>query len=167
MITLAQLREVWETNVKPHLWIPPGKSCWEYQGTRDRDGYGVVRLATGEPIATHRVSMCLRRGKVYPNGIFACHTCDNPPCCNPDHLFPGTVQENNADKDRKGRTAKGEAVASSKLTMMDVEAMRSLRATEGLTYAELAAMFGVSETAVRMACKGETWKPSASTPKRT
>ncbi len=56
---------------------------------------------------THRVAWEDANGPV-PDGKCVLHKCDNPPCCNPEHLFLGTREENNADRDAKGRTAKGE-----------------------------------------------------------
>jgi hypothetical protein len=76
--------------------------CWEYTGAMDSGGYGSIGITTGQSDRTHRVSWRLHYGEI-PAGMFVCHTCDNRPCCRPDHLFLGTVQDNNADRDAKGR----------------------------------------------------------------
>jgi hypothetical protein len=79
----------------------------------------------------------------------ACHTCDNPKCCNPKHLFAGTRQQNNDDKIAKGRGVMGEKVWTSKLTVEQVAFIRShkpegvKRLPNGLPE-KLAAQFGVS-----------------------
>lgn len=89
-------------------------ACWPWIGAKDRDGYGLFRInATDKPdgqrvcIHAQRFAWMLARGAI-PDGLDVLHHCDNPPCCNDAHLFLGTNLDNVADRDRKGRTAKGE-----------------------------------------------------------
>lgn len=75
--------------------------CWEWQNCTDRLGYGQVsRLSSGESLA-HRLSYRIFKGSV--DGLVIRHTCDNPPCCNPDHLLGGTQGDNLYDAVQKGR----------------------------------------------------------------
>ena len=77
--------------------------CWEWSGPRNRQGYGTSRsLVAGIRAKAHRVAWMLSRGSI-PDGIFVCHHCDNPPCCNPAHLFLGTHAENMRDMVQKDR----------------------------------------------------------------
>lgn len=77
--------------------------CWEWQGSRDRDGYGrVQRSAFGVCWfeKTHRLSYEFYVGEI-PCGLHVLHRCDNPPCINPEHLYCGTHQENMRDRSKR------------------------------------------------------------------
>lgn len=83
----------------------PKRECWEWQGTRLPSGYGRIGIAgkgQGVTDLTHRVAYRIANGEI-PPGMEVCHTCDNPPCCNPDHLFLGTHADNMRDMSAKGR----------------------------------------------------------------
>lgn len=82
--------------------VEKGPACWEWVGGRNADGYGEVR-ADGRMQKAHRVSWALAHGPI-PPGMHVCHTCDNPPCVNPEHLFLGTNRANMRDRQAKGRT---------------------------------------------------------------
>lgn len=81
--------------------------CWEWQGNVRKNGYGVISRHGISSVRAHRVSYEIHYGKIDPPTLFVCHKCDNRKCVNPHHLFLGTIQDNNADRDRKGRVAKG------------------------------------------------------------
>jgi hypothetical protein len=76
--------------------------CWEWTGARRPKGYGIVRApGTRRNEGPHRVVMrCLGYDV---EGKHVCHRCDNPSCCNPDHLFVGTAADNVRDCMAKGR----------------------------------------------------------------
>ena len=78
--------------------------CWEWQGMRHSQGYGRFMLRDGPPIRTraHRFIWAHLHGPI-PPGLYICHLCDNPPCCNTSHLFLGTNSDNQLDAIRKGR----------------------------------------------------------------
>lgn len=76
--------------------------CWEWCGTTNEDGYGRISDGTSS-VAAHRFSFEFFHHPILDNQFFVCHTCDNPSCVNPDHLFLGTNDDNQRDKCEKGR----------------------------------------------------------------
>ena len=76
--------------------------CWEWLGTTTgNNGYGSMRISTQETAYVHRLSYVMYKGKIPPD-MKVLHTCDNPVCCNPNHLFLGTQLDNIKDRDMKG-----------------------------------------------------------------
>jgi len=75
--------------------------CWKWLACKDNYGYGRLTI-NGKLIRTHRISYQLNIGRI-PKGLFVCHHCDTPECCNPIHLFLGTSLDNVRDKVAKGR----------------------------------------------------------------
>lgn len=85
---------------KCHLWSyvkVEDNGCWIYQGGLNRRGYGKFGKTTA-----HRASYQIFKGQI-EEGKYVCHTCDNPPCVNPDHLWLGTNSDNQQDSIKKGR----------------------------------------------------------------
>jgi hypothetical protein len=126
--------------------------CWEWTGFRSPQGYGSVAV-NGKAARTHRVAYMLTFGEI-PAGMCVCHKCDNPPCCNPAHLFLGTHKDNRIDCIRKGREGheggapKGcEARPAAKLKPEQIIEIRELRKS-GKQYSELAEMFGVCKSQI-------------------
>lgn len=118
-------------------WTVTGTGCWEWDGSRRPTGYGVVSMGQQRLEYVHRVSWRVYRGAI-PAGMFVCHRCDNPPCLNPEHLFLGTLQDNNADMLAKRRNV----TPPPKLSEADVRDIRAARMS-GVPGAELAVRYGV------------------------
>ncbi len=132
--------------------------CWEWLASKQSAGYGVFGRGTraeGTELA-HRMAWELTNGPI-PHGLWALHHCDNPPCCNPTHLFLGTHDENMADMVRKGRHPKGEAVFGARLKAQDVSAIRQLL-RRGLSGISIAIRFGVSHRVISDIKMGKTWQ---------
>jgi hypothetical protein len=161
----------------PHVQRGGPGDCWPWTGHKDADGYGTqyYRVAPGRrrPMRAHRMAYLLHHGEV-PGHLLVCHTCDNPPCCNPAHLFVGTNGDNMADRNAKGRTARGaaaglavvpierrpqgERINTARLTADQARELRRLRRDEGVTYVALGKRFGISHVAARKIVVGENWR---------
>jgi len=76
--------------------------CIEWINSVDRWGYGRIRFG-GKTVGTHRAAYVLAYGPI-PEGLLVRHSCDNPPCCNPEHLLLGTVQDNVDDRVARNRS---------------------------------------------------------------
>jgi len=76
-------------------------ACWPWLRHTDKNGYGRLRYQTLR-LGAHQWSYLHHVGSI-PKGMFVCHSCDNPTCCNPTHLWLGTPQENTKDRDLKNR----------------------------------------------------------------
>lgn len=135
--------------------------CWEWQGYREPYGYGQVRI-NKKLHKTHRLAFELVYG--YSPEV-VCHRCDNPPCCNPLHLFGGTHADNVADKIAKGRarwsTLRGEACNFAKLTAKQVKQIRTRYAAGAATQTQLAHEYGVTQSAIWLIVHNKKWKEVA------
>jgi hypothetical protein len=117
---------VWTDSDVNRFWAKVQKSegCWEWVGHRDKDGYGSIR-AQGTRIRAHRMAWQLSNEDI-PEGLMVLHKCDNPPCCNPAHLYVGGNSDNMKDKFERNRQSNaGIKNAMSKLTDQDILAIRS------------------------------------------
>jgi len=127
--------------------------CWEWQGTRTR--YGGFKRNRTQYLA-HRVAYALFY-RVDPVGLLVCHKCDNPPCCNPYHLFLGTHRDNTEDARRKGRIFPHCSTPSAILA--DEQVMEIMqRVADGEAKNALAKEYRVSRRMVQHICAGTIYK---------
>ena len=167
-----------QVTLEEKLWTGVVKSiepdgCWERTGPRGyREPSGYTNIYhDGKKEGAHRISYRLNVGPIGDDEL-ACHTCDNPPCVRPDHLFKGDHLANNRDMAEKGRSAKGERngrylhpestprgeqVYGSKLTPECVSEIRRLH-DEGVTQLQLAEMFQVRQSTISCIVLRKTWK---------
>jgi hypothetical protein len=131
----------------------PNGECLEWQPARDRSGYGVLRdSATGKTTTAHRAMYQAWNGVMLATDEDVCHSCDNPPCFLPGHLWPGDAPANARDMFLKCRN-RG---SGQKLTPDDVRDIRA-RYVPGVNSMVLAAEFGVGRHAISNIGSGRTW----------
>ena len=131
-------------------------SCWEWTDHVDSGNYGRFKI-NGKSWKASRVAWTLINGEIPAEGKnCVCHSCDNPICVNPNHLFLGSIADNNLDRDKKGRVASGERQARSKLTLDDVENIRSNKMN--LTQTELGDIFEVKQNTISSVINKVNWK---------
>jgi hypothetical protein len=132
-------------------YILDENGCWVWQKTTTAKGYGT--FWTGEKFArAHRWSYERVNG---PLGELVCrHRCDNPSCVNPSHLEPGTQAQNIGDAVSRGRVASGERAGASKLSVEQVRAIRSSKAT----LSEIAAEFGIAQSTASQIRNRQRWR---------
>lgn len=135
--------------------------CWNFKGNTPGFGHGMITVHEGRRqsrvVRAHRVAWELAYGPI-PKGMCVCHRCDNPACCNPAHLFLGTVGDNNRDRHAKGRTVlpRGEHHGNAKITADDVREMRR-RWAAGESFSALGRAFGVDYSNVSLIVKRKAW----------
>jgi hypothetical protein len=132
--------------------------CWEWLGTLDGSGYGQFSF-NGKMQRSHRVAW-MYPNYVIPDGMVICHSCDNPACCNPKHLWLGTNQENMDDMVAKNRSpnSRGERNPNVKLTSEMVAEIRNRFATEKIRKINLAREYGIGNSQIHRILSNEHWK---------
>jgi len=130
-------------------------ACWNWTASVNKYGYGKIRGATKMTVS-HRAAYELTYGEI-SGDLWVLHSCDNPKCCNPKHLFLGTHQDNEVDKVSKGRHAWGERNGSHKLTWEQVKYIRARYSEGGITYRELALEMGVTRESVANIVTRKSW----------
>lgn len=139
--------------------VKRGNGCWVYSGNTTRDGYGRLRFH-GKKILAHRLAYMFSFGNI-PRNKLILHSCDNPPCVNPKHLFVGTQSDNMADMRQKGRRLgayNGEINKNSKLTGDIVSTIRRLFGDGLMNQPQLANRYNVSQPAISAVILRKTWK---------
>ncbi len=160
-------------------------ACWPWTGSTVRDGYGFITFS-GTGIGSHRVAWMLANKIAITPRVMVCHSCDNPPCCNPKHLFLGLNKHNMADMVLKGRSAsgerhrfhrypetiprglpwrnllmphyrRGEASSHAKLTNREVRRLHALYYTHGYCIKEISERVGRPRSTVSQICSGSRW----------
>jgi len=137
--------------------IEANEICWNWLGAVDGGNYGIFRSSIFSEIKTHRISWYLTYGKI-PQDMWVLHKCDNPICCNPQHLFLGNNQDNINDKVLKNRQSRlfGERNGRSKLTIRDIKEIRKLH-INGYSYRDITSVFPISFTQTARIIRGESW----------
>lgn len=137
------------------FYSPDG--CWYWTGSTHRNGYGVILVGNKKVRLAHRVSYQIYKGDV--GRMCVLHSCDNPPCVNPDHLSLGTNADNVQDRVRRGRGApmNGMNNPSAILDELQVLVIRDLLRLN-VNRRVIAGYFKISPVNVDSIRKRKTWK---------
>lgn len=129
--------------------------CWEWQAGTTSFGYGAFHPIKGTTVGAHRYSLEIHLGRRLKPGSFCCHTCDNPKCVNPSHLYEGNSATNVADAVSRRRHKHG-TMGPTKLDESDILAIRH-RAHNGEKNVALADEYGVNDSLISMITRGTRW----------
>lgn len=144
-----------QSEILNKIIINSEKGCHEFSGPLNENGYGRISFK-GKKIYVHRAVYEHFNGPI-PNGLIIRHKCDNPKCCNVEHLELGNQYDNCMDKVKRNRQAKGNKIPQSKLNEEKVLKMRKLHA-EGITQKKLAEMYGVDSSQISRVVNRIDWK---------
>lgn len=165
----------WTERIKDRIEIDDVSGCWNWTKQKKR-GYGRFYFCHQKSMSAHRASYLAHVGEI-PDRMCVCHSCDNPACVNPDHLFLGTHLDNMRDRSEKCRCysapgaknpnfggkhyskktpekiIRGEDCRHSILSATSVAEIRSLQKP----YQEIARIYGVSISAIGRVKRRESW----------
>jgi hypothetical protein len=128
--------------------------CWLWLGDTQDNGHGLISYG-GKTSTVHRHVWQYYNGTL-PKGVVVRHKCDVRPCWNPDHLEPGTIQDNSDDMTSRSRQARGAKQGAAKLTDEIVAAIRTAHAA-GEFQKDLAVKYGVSASTISNIIKRLSW----------
>ncbi len=130
--------------------------CIIFYGKKTKDGYGKVCI-NGKDILSHRAAFLLYKG-IIPKNMCVCHSCDNPACINPEHLWLGTHKDNMLDKANKGRAPKNTEHWSNKLSISQVLDIREKFNRKELSTKEIADQYCITLQHVRSIGNRKKWR---------
>lgn len=132
--------------------------CWLWTAGKFRSGYGAVGSG-GKVRRAHREAYEAENGAGSADGLVIRHKCDTPACVNPDHLEGGTVADNNRDRDKRGRQARGSTHGQATLTEAEVAKIRADCVPGSRTHGTraLGRQYGVSGSQISLIVRRATW----------
>lgn len=129
--------------------------CWIWKASKNKDGYGQFSVKN-KVLSAHRFSYEIHKGPV-SKGLSVCHSCDNPSCVNPDHLWIGTHKDNMKDcwQKNRGKTifGIGQKNVKAKLTEENAQEIKN----SDLKYLELAEKFNVTRETISKIKRNKRW----------
>jgi hypothetical protein len=138
---------------------PDPAACWPWSGQINSWGYGDCHYQ-GRRTSASRVAYALYRGTWPKDGEVVCHSCDNPICCNPAHLWLGRPGDNVRDCHLKGRGRHRSGLdhprARAKLDWETAERVKDMHAI-GMNQTVIAKYFGVHSSTISRLVRGEYW----------
>lgn len=152
LITIPEMNKFFDS-------VNKTEDCWEWIGYKDKAGYARLMIRS-QWLLGHVLSYLLHFGPI-PGDLHVCHSCDNPCCVNPNHLWLGTHQQNMKDRNDKGRCGQternGEMITTAILTSESAAEIRKCVA-QGAKQSDMAKRFGVTRGTINSLIKRRTWK---------
>ncbi len=150
-LTEKQINDFWNK-----VNISLKNECWEWTGHLYHNGYGQKRYKLGKKTYTfkvNRLSYYFEHGKI-PQGLLICHHCDNKKCCNPSHLYAGTVKQNTRDYIERG---------TNKINMKIANEIRE-SAKLGLSIKDISKKYNINTCSISQILRNISWKNYNFTP---
>lgn len=134
--------------------LPDPNACWEWTKFRDAKGYGRYGVAR-QSVSTHRLSWALANKQPITQMIL--HSCDNPPCCNPNHLRQGTAMENARDCTIRNRrpTSFSDLPLEIRQTRNILFVIKARAAEQGISHKQIAEKMGIKQPTVTRMLTGK------------
>lgn len=161
------MRFTWSKHTKKQLrdhlhhyfdkYVIKNEGCWDWKGKKDKDGYCRLGFKNFKFERAHRVSWFLEYDYMPKANEMVCHTCDNPSCCNPKHLFIGDSKSNYSDRAKKRRGHEGELNPKAKLKEKQVFQIKMML-KENIIATKIASVFNVGLWVIHSIKSGKSWK---------
>ena len=133
----------------------PDNGCWEWQFFKNKKGYGMFQLSKYKATLAHRTAYKLYVGE-FDDSLCVLHKCDNPKCVNPEHLFLGTREDNNKDRNLKGREGDRSGIKNGRAKLTP-ELVSWVKESEQ-KISHIAFSLGIGRSTVNHIKKGRNWK---------
>jgi len=151
--------------IRKYIRVNRETGCWEYIGALNKHEYGGFSYKNGGKCRTHRAHRAayeMATGILIPDGRVVMHKCDNPKCCNPDHLKVGTIADNNKDRDNKNRQSRliGERNPSAKFNWAQVGEIRYKYNSQNITCNQLSIEYNASNNIIKNIISNISWYDS-------
>lgn len=138
--------------------MTPSCDCHLWTASKNKFGYGKFGDGNGGWTFAHRFSFQLNKGKI-PKGKYVLHTCDNPSCVNPDHLYLGSYKDNAKDREsrKRGNHANGTGHGRNILLKSQVYEIRDAFDTGKYSFKELGRIYGIDGKSVADIVDRKNW----------
>lgn len=149
-----RLRKI-QSPIEKRFWgnVQKTDTCWNWTGLKNSSGYG--KFFIGSYMFCHRVSYLLHNGYL-PADLCVCHSCDNPACVNPTHLWLGTHKQNALDKAQKNRAYRAVGSQNVKAKLSEKDAIKIRNSAKPAAF--LAKKYGIGKLAIQRLLRRVTWK---------